>query len=218
MNWVVSLGPSCFASYTCKRQGLKRFSGPFDWVASSPSVLIDILETNFEHFLDRDQYTDHANGDASRAGHARYGDWFFCHFNPRIKKEYDYYVRCVERFREILKYEKVLFVIHTRESQTVDTNLILKLLGPNATLFWCHHVVTGRCMAKVLEKGPRVFRVEMRLKTPWKNCLKFSNKIEEDRYDEVFNSLFKFDLKNWVEKNGDLFYELRNVTDLTIKR
>lgn len=217
MNYVISLGPSCFGSYMCKRQGLKRFSCPFDWTAmSDPEYLIDILETDFKHFLDSSQYIDHADKENNRAGHKRYGEWFFCHFNPRIKKEYDYYVRCVERFRTVMKKPNVLYVMHLRPGQTVNTEKLLKLLGPDATLFICHHIVTGRCMFRILEKGPRVYRIEARLVDTWKHHLTFSAKIEEDRFNEIFFSLFTFDLKEWKERNGDLYYELRNVSDLTI--
>ena len=216
INYVVSLGPSCFGSFQCKRQGIKKFSGPFDWVASNPNNLVHILEDDFKDFLDKSQYTEHAKNEQSRAGHSRYGEWFFCHFNPRISKEYGYYVRCVERFRKVLQKERVLYILHTRHNETVDADTLLNLLGPGAILFWCHHTVTGRPGCRIRQNGPRYFRIDMGLKSEWKYHLKFEHEIEQKRYDEIFNHLFKFKLEDCIEKNGDLFYEKRNVTDLTL--
>ncbi|MEN3236539.1 DUF1796 family putative cysteine peptidase [Methylobacterium ajmalii] len=53
---VFSLGTHCYTSYMLKVAGLKVFSGPFDWLFSSCSLIEDCFSDNFEKFLDKSFY------------------------------------------------------------------------------------------------------------------------------------------------------------------
>ena len=51
---VLSIGPQCLTSNLLKRARLKAFSGPFDWIFSSLSMVADCIETNFADLLNVD--------------------------------------------------------------------------------------------------------------------------------------------------------------------
>lgn len=215
MQNVVSLGPSCFGSYLLKKQGLKKFSGPFDWLASSESVMIQLLESNFSEFLNHTKLCDHASNDVSRAGHTDYGSQLFYHFNPRNEKEYDYYVRCVDRFRA-LQHEKTLYVFHTRDAKSIDYKRILKSLGEHATLMWVNHTISEEIHCELAEKQANFIHIEMHIQTQWHWHLSFNDVKEREAFDEVFYSQVSFNLKEYPSRNGDVFYETRNVHDMTL--
>ena len=41
---IMSIGSHCLTSATLKRSGLKRFSGPFDWIFSNLAMVADCIE------------------------------------------------------------------------------------------------------------------------------------------------------------------------------
>ena len=105
VNYVASIGPNCAASWFCKRYlNVKRFSGPFDWIYSDPDVVTDCIENDFSKFLDVEEYTDHTyHGNGPHiAGHKTYGGKTFEHHDPRLRHHYEYFARCVQRFRKVL--------------------------------------------------------------------------------------------------------------------
>lgn len=52
----VSLGSHCHAAQILKETGLRTWSGPFDWIFSSPGMVRDCLADDFAALLDRSQY------------------------------------------------------------------------------------------------------------------------------------------------------------------
>jgi hypothetical protein len=110
-NVVVSIGNSCLASWTCKKAGLKRFSCPFDWIFTGVDVIIDCLTTDFQVFLDKEQYDTYLDTQKS-AIHKKYGR-IFLHHDPRLTEDYEYFQRCVNRFKQVCRSEtlKVMFLM-----------------------------------------------------------------------------------------------------------
>jgi hypothetical protein len=110
-KYVCSLGFNCHAAQILKTNGLKKASYPFDWIMSNISVVKNCIEDDFKVFLDRNNYLDLGRED--RCGHSIYCDNTFVHHNPLYKQEdYDYFVRCVNRFRELLNTNRhKLFII-----------------------------------------------------------------------------------------------------------
>ena len=83
-----------------KRNNLKLRSYPFDWIFSSPNNVINCIEDNFEKFLNKSYYIN--IGD-TQCGHTFYNSQMWQHHNPLIiENDYNYYVRCVERFKLLL--------------------------------------------------------------------------------------------------------------------
>lgn len=56
INYVCSLGKMCHSATLIKRNNFKFCSFPFDWVFSSPKVVISCLKDRFKSFLDKSNY------------------------------------------------------------------------------------------------------------------------------------------------------------------
>jgi hypothetical protein len=110
INYTCSLGSLCHSSQILKRNKYKYCSYPFDWIFSSCDNIIHCIEDNFSIFLDKSYYI---NISQSTCGHSKYGNSMFNHRNP-LKNigDYNYYVRCVDRFKKLLqKDEHKLFIM-----------------------------------------------------------------------------------------------------------
>lgn len=112
---AISLGSLCHSAFFLKRNSWKRASYPFDWVFSNLSVVLHCIQDDFKVFLDK-QYYNLLPIENKQQGHAYYfsgGLTMFNHHNPLIEEDYQYFVRCVERFRKVLSQhdERKLFVM-----------------------------------------------------------------------------------------------------------
>jgi hypothetical protein len=107
---VCSLGTRCQTANILRRNNLKLCSYPFDWIFSNPENVIDCIQDDFDKFLDKSYYINICE---TKCGHAHYYNHMFFHRNPLSNAaDYDYYVRCVDRFRILLKsQEHKLFII-----------------------------------------------------------------------------------------------------------
>jgi len=107
---AISLGQNCNTAWYLKQVGVKTESYPFDWIFSSADISESCLRDNFSIFLNKTHMT--LKEDCCSAGHAIYHANMFHHRNPLLaQEEYDYYVRCVERFnRKFFSGEDILFV------------------------------------------------------------------------------------------------------------
>jgi len=114
VDHLVSLGAFCLPSIICQNNGLRKYSLPFDWIFSTPRMVCDCLADDFAVFLDRGYYRsipDPTKNYPTRQGAAehdfyreRYGiPELFAHRDPTREGDYLYYVRCVNRFRQILR-------------------------------------------------------------------------------------------------------------------
>uniref|UniRef100_A0A6C0EXW3 Uncharacterized protein n=1 Tax=viral metagenome TaxID=1070528 RepID=A0A6C0EXW3_9ZZZZ len=104
-----SLGTLCHSSLLLKRNKLKKCSYPFDWIYSNGDNILHCIKNGFKIFLDETYYI---NINDNKCGHSYYHEKMFNHHNPLKKEDYNYYVRCVERFKTLLKCNKrKLFVM-----------------------------------------------------------------------------------------------------------
>jgi len=123
---VVSLGTHCYTSEFLKRQGMRPWAGPFDWIFSSVAMVEHCIRDDFAAFLDRSQYrpiplAERVQGPrVNRVDHAFYLDKFqvrhvFNHHDVHEDEDYAYITRCVERFRAALRTpEPALFLLCCR--------------------------------------------------------------------------------------------------------
>lgn len=110
INYICSLGSLCHTVSWMKQMKLKKCSYPFDWIFSDPEMIIDCLNDDFEKFLDRSLHI--ASSDKDKSGHKIYGKYIFKHHCILEEEHYQYFVRCVNRFRELIKRnENKLFII-----------------------------------------------------------------------------------------------------------
>lgn len=152
---VCSFGPLCHTSMVFKNTKLKKCSYPFDWIFSSLETIGLSIEDDFKTFLDKSYYKDIS---AYECGHTLYNDKLkidnvnmFNHRNPlRFEKDYQYYIRCVERFRNLLNSDckKLFTLIYIRDNES-DSNIrafneILKRHTTNFRLVVVFHSIGKR--------------------------------------------------------------------------
>jgi hypothetical protein len=96
---VISLGQNCGTAWYLKVVGLKQVSYPFDWVTTSPEIIRHCLADRFQTFLQRDWMVSRG----MKASHTVYHYNCFSHRNPKASDaDHAYFVRCVERFLQLL--------------------------------------------------------------------------------------------------------------------
>jgi 3-methyladenine DNA glycosylase AlkC len=117
-----SLGTLCHSSQLLKRNKVKKCSYPFDWVFSNCDTIIHCIENDFKIFLDRSYYIIIND---IKCGHSYYHEKMFNHHNP-LNKDYNYFIRCVKRFRILLKSKqrKLFIMMYVNMKKSIsDTNI-----------------------------------------------------------------------------------------------
>lgn len=106
---IISVGSHCITSSFLKSAGIKRWSGPFDWIFSNIRMVNHCFSDKFTAFLDRRFHIKTPMNSIIHVGanvcaHSFYKDNFgvefvFNHHDITVDHVYDYYVRCVSRFQ-----------------------------------------------------------------------------------------------------------------------
>jgi Putative papain-like cysteine peptidase (DUF1796) len=129
-----SLGSVCHCAALLQRNRLVHQSYPFDWVFSSTEMVCHCIEDDFKTFLDRKRYVSKGS---SRCGHKDYNDDLFRHHNPLLNEAtYDYFNRCVNRFRNFLhSSNKKVFVLFCSNPDITPVLKLSRLLAKHTTNF-----------------------------------------------------------------------------------
>ena len=109
----VSLGSHCHMTQVLKRTGLRTWSGPFDWIFSSPGMVSDCLGDDFSQLLDRSHYestplSQRPNPNECRCRHRLYAErhavpFVFNHHDPATSEaDYLFLQNGVRRLRTAL--------------------------------------------------------------------------------------------------------------------
>lgn len=126
---IISLGTHCLSSYFLKLFGLKSYSLPFDWLFSSPKMIIDCISNNFDIFLKQENFSSITHIRESKepgADHLYYKNKYnindiFTHRDPTNEEDYQYFVRTVHRFRDLMKSsDSKLFVMISRDGHNIE--------------------------------------------------------------------------------------------------
>jgi hypothetical protein len=142
-NWV-SVGTFCHAAAALRQTGLRGWSGPFDWIFSTPALVADCIEDDFREYLDpanlRTVSPDQlVPGSQRQCRHVlfeeRYGlPTLFNHHDPASSaKDARALRRAVDRFRSALAGSKpqVFFMLSDRPRLDADLARLERLLaGP----------------------------------------------------------------------------------------
>ena len=135
ISYVCSLGNFCQSSQLLKDTCLKKESYPFDWIFTNSANIINILEDDFSKFLDKELYVNiysrqflrNRHIDYKKCGHKIYHNKMFFHHNPKNNdNDYNYLIRCVDRFRKLLKKESNKLFVITFNNLTEDIESIKK--------------------------------------------------------------------------------------------
>jgi len=212
-NYVCSLGTLCHTANFIKKHNLKKCSYPFDWIFSNINIVIDCLKDDFKEFLDKDNYIDHCSNNPELCGHKIYDSAMFNHTSPRTEEGYEYYVRCVNRFRNLLsKKEEKLFIVMSVndeynhiENSIIELNKVLKNITCNfKILFIKNH-------AGLLENSHSIISIDnidnidnidiLELYTvSLSNGIDFNNNNDNIYLDEIFSSRYKFDIIDRIKR------------------
>jgi len=121
-----SLGYRCQIGTIMQNIGIKTVSYPFDWIVSDLLVKIDIINDNFEKFLDINNYEYIENGEVNNIIDNKkilieHDNYFYNkfygnnndglyhlkiglnHYDLKNAENYDYFKRCIDRFNNLLK-------------------------------------------------------------------------------------------------------------------
>lgn len=208
INYTCSLGSLCHSSQILKKNKLKKCSYPFDWIFSDCNIIIHCIEDDFKIFLDKSYYKSMGK---NRCIHLKYTTKIFKdiwrHHNPlNNEKDYNYYVRCVSRFRQLLQYEeKKLFIMIfvNGEHESHDNKFKKKIIEFNSKLSnytknyillviihfpkktYPHHIFTYNDNIHFLE----LYTISL------SNGVKFNNNIDNKYLNNIINKTYNFNIK-----------------------
>jgi hypothetical protein len=198
---AASLGTECYASWTLKQMGLKRYSLPFDWLFSSLPMVLHCLEDDFATFLDPRHYrpvplADRPAPHIGLCDHAHYAGEFgvrhvFNHFDPSELTWHAYLVRAVGRFRRLLAspapklffatvrtaQPELLVESFTRLAALLDRSTakaelhLLAIVPPDANRSFSRTVLT---------------QVDAHRLTVWQPYTRLDGLVFEDAFDDLF--------------------------------
>ena len=123
---AISIGSHCITGAFLKKYGAKKWSGPFDWIFSSPEIVSECIADDFSAFLDRKLHVkvpdeEKLDPAINFCDHSYYKEKFgvgfmFNHYDIGNDDVYEYYGRCVRRFRAALRSgENLLLLSITRD-------------------------------------------------------------------------------------------------------
>ena len=202
INYTCSLGSLCHSSQILKRNNLKLCSYPFDWIFSNYVNIIHCIEDNFNIFLDKSYYINISD---STCGHSKYHVQMFNHYNPLNIDHYNYYVRCIDRFKNLLqKQEHKLFIMIFINMNNIDENIKNQIIDfnnkfskytSNYTLLVIFHIPNKEQNHNIFTYNDNINFLELHTLSV-SNGLEFVNNNDNIYLDNIINSKYNFNLKN----------------------
>jgi hypothetical protein len=114
----VSLGSYCITSMILQKNKLKKLSYPFDWMVTKIDNITHVINDDFTQFLNIKNYTKTRKGTRNNVYYTNTHTLFtnidsgdHQHHDLFKKEEYNYLIRCVERFNKLLTLNKQLIFI-----------------------------------------------------------------------------------------------------------
>ena len=203
INYTCSLGHLCHSSQILKRNNLKLYSCPFDWIFSNCDNIIHCIEDNFNIFLNKSYYI---NISKNKCGHSKYNNQMFNHHNPLNNiNDYNYYVRCVNRFKNLLqKQEHKFFIMILVNMNNIDENNNKKIIEfnnkfskytNNYTLLVIFHIPNKKQNHHKFTYNDNINFLELHtLSVSRGEC--FANNYDNIYLDNILKSKYNFNLKN----------------------
>lgn len=202
VNYVCSFGTLCHSSMLIKNNNLKLCSYPFDWIFSNPNIIISCLKDNFRTFLNKSHYV-HIN--PTRCGHKIYHPQMFNHRNPlKNKEDYNYYVRCVNRFKKLLKNEGhklfVMTFINRKDNDIAHKNKIINFNNEltkytkNYTLLVINHLPNKKKHHYIFTKHNNIDFLELHTLSVSIGT-NFKNKIDNNYLNSILMRKYNYNLK-----------------------
>lgn len=202
INYTCSLGLLCISSQVLKRNKLKLRSYPFDWIFSNTDNILHCIEDNFNIYLDKSYYIDIS---PTKCGHSKYNKGMFNHHNPLINEDhYNYFVRCVNRFIDLLqKQEHKLFIMVHNNMTELNENIINKMVEfnnkfktytTNYTLLVIFHIKNKDENKHIFTYHDNIHFLELHTLSH-SNGVEFVNNDDNIYLDNIITSNYTFNLK-----------------------
>jgi hypothetical protein len=204
IKYVCSLGECCHSSQILKNNKLKKASYPFDWIHSNyNSTVLHCIQDDFNIFLDKSYYISISH---NVCGHSYYHPVMFNHHNPLDNEnDYNYYVRCVNRFKQLLQYEESkLFIIILTNRQNVDENQKNDIINfnnkfskytKNYRLLVIYHIKNKQNNHHIFTHNDNIDFLELHTLSS-SNGKNFTNKNDNDYLNNIINTTYKFNIEN----------------------
>ena len=203
INYVIPLGSQCFSSFFLKKYDLKKTSYPFDWIFSSPEMIINILDDKFKKFLNKNYYAiKDTNSKINK--HLIYLPelMMFNHRNPYNDEDYLYYIRCIDRFYKVLnKKETKLFILTSLKNEINNElenicllNHRLNHLTDNYKLIAIFQICTGEQNKDVYEYENMII-IQITTISESDGVI-FLNDLDNIYYKSIIDSFFEFNLND----------------------
>ena len=138
--WV-SIGTFCHAASALREAGLRQWSGPFDWIFSTPTLVADAIEEDFENFLSPrylQSVPEHAltPGTKRQCRHLLFEERYrlptlFNHHDPvSCQEDREALTRAVGRFRSALANPRgnIFFMLTDRPREEADLDRLERLV------------------------------------------------------------------------------------------
>ncbi len=204
-KYTCSLGPHCHSSYLLKCNSLKKESYPFDWIFTNYKIIKNIIEDNFNEFLNKMHYK---SLNKYQACHTIYHDSMFWHHNPLLNEDhYEYFIRCVERFQNMIKSdESKLFLYLVKDvceidETTIENNMfeLYETLNKYTTNFKLLVVIIHPHKSKhkytLTNSNSNIDFLHVDVLSS-SNGKEFINQLDNKYISIILNTKYKFDLKN----------------------
>ena len=203
INYVCSLGSLCHSSSLIKKNNLKRESYPFDWIFSNYDNIMHCIENDFSIFLDKSYYISISN---NICGHSYYNEQMFRHHNPLINEnEYNYYVRCVNRFKKLLLYkEPKLFIMvfvnmndvtDFLKNEIINFNNKFKTHTHNYTLLVIFHIPKKQMNHHIFTYNDNIHFLELHTISN-SNGVFFINNDDNNYLNGIIHNTYNFNIKD----------------------
>ena len=203
ITYTCSLGSICHSSKILKRNNLKLCSYPFDWFFSNCDNIIHCIEDNFDIFLDKSYYI---NISQSKCGHSKYDTNMFWHHNPLINLDnYNYYVRCVDRFKNLLKkQEHKLFTMIFVNMNNINNNFINNIINfnnkfskytSNYTLLVIFHIPKKQMNHHIFTYNDNIHFLELHTISN-SNGVFFINNDDNNYLNGIIHNTYNFNIKD----------------------
>ena len=199
INYACSLGSLCHSSQLLKRNKYKLCSYPFDWILSSCNNIIHCIEDDFKIFLDKSYYI---NISEKKCGHSYYNKQMFNHHNPlHNENDYNYYLRCVDRFKNLLQKQEhklftMIFVNKDSINDTIKNNIIdfnnkFSKYTSNYTLLVIFHIPNKPQNHHIFTYNDNIHFLELHTLS-MSNGTEFHNNNDNIYLDNIINSKYNF--------------------------
>lgn len=203
INYIIPFGSNCYIASYLKRNNLKIVSYPFDWIFSYPNDIYDIINTDFEYFLNKDYYVNKDNT-INYNSHTKYCPnlRMFNHHNPYKDSDNEYFKRCVSRFNDVIKKEEsklfIMFFSDNNINNEIKNIIKLKELFDtkmsNYELLCIFQETKGYQRKKEFKCKNIIF---IQISTIDKNNgIEFICEKDEALFTSLINNYYKFELLN----------------------